>query len=87
VEGQQSAEERTEVIRALLVLAMNDSDFLRDVRYAPASALSRYGFTLRNEEMDGVITYLIQNAGLSDEGMARDLGGYFPPGVVDARWH
>jgi hypothetical protein len=49
--------------------------------------LSRYGFTLRNEEMDGVITYLIQNAGLSDEEMARNLGVYFPPGVVEARWH
>jgi hypothetical protein len=87
VEGQQPAEERTEVIRALLVLAMNDAEFLRDVKDAPASALSRYGFTLRNEEMDGVITYLIQNAGLSDEEMARDLGVYFPPGVVEARWH
>ena len=86
MEGQRSAEERPEVIGALLVLAMNNPEFLRDVKYAPASALSRYGFTLRNEELDGVFTYLTQHADLSDEEMVRDLESYFPPGEVEARW-
>jgi len=84
VEGQQPAEERAEVIRALLTLATNDPEFLRDVRYAPASTLSRYGLTLRNAEMDGVFSYLTQNAGLSDAELVRDMEQFFD---VDFRWH
>jgi hypothetical protein len=76
-------EERAEVIQALLILATNDLEFLRSVRYAPASTLSRYGFTLRNGEMDGVFSYLIRNAGLSDEQIVGDLKSYL---VLDRRW-
>jgi hypothetical protein len=83
MEGQQPAEERAEVIQALLILATNDPDFRRDVKYAPASTLSRYGFTLRNEEMDGVFSYLIRNAGLSDEEILRDLESYL---TQERRW-
>jgi hypothetical protein len=83
MEGQQPAEERAEVIRALLTLATNDPEFLRDVRYAPASTLSRYGLTLREAEMDGVFSYLTQNAGLSDEELVRDMAQFL---TVDFRW-
>jgi hypothetical protein len=83
MEGQQPVEERAEVIKALLILATNDPEFLRDARYAPASTLSRYGLTLRNEEMDGVVSYLIRNAGVSDEEIVRDLESHL---VIDARW-
>jgi hypothetical protein len=83
VEGQPPAEERAEVIQALLILATNDPDFRRDVKYAPASTLSRYGFTLRNEEMDGLFSYLIRNAGLSDEEILRDLESYL---IQERRW-
>jgi hypothetical protein len=84
VEGQQPAEERAEVIQALLILATNDPVFLRDVRYAPASTLSRYGLTLRNEEMDGVISYLVQNADVTDEEILADLRSHL---VARSRWH
>jgi hypothetical protein len=83
MEGQQPVEERAEVIRALLTLATNDPEFLRDVRYAPASTLSRYGLTLRDAEMDGVFSYLTRNAGLSDDELVRDMEQFFN---VDFRW-
>jgi hypothetical protein len=83
VEGQQPAEERAVVIQALLILATNDPVFLRDVRYAPASTLSRYGLTLRNEEMDGVVSYLIRNADVSDEEILDNLRSHL---VERSRW-
>jgi len=83
VEGQQPAEERAEVIQALLILATNDPDFRRDVKYAPASTLSRYGLVLRDEEMDGVFGYLLRNADLSDEEILRDLESFL---TQERRW-
>jgi hypothetical protein len=79
VEGQ----ERAEVIQALLILATNDLEFLRNARNAPVSTLSRYGLTLRNEEMDRVVSYLIDSAGRNDEDMVRELESHL---TQRSRW-
>ena len=83
MEGQQPVEERAEVIKALLILATNDPEFLREARSAPATTLSRYGLTLRNEEMDGVVSYLIRNADVSDEEIVGNLESEM---VARSRW-
>lgn len=83
MERQERAEERAEVIKTLLILATNDPEFLRGVREAPASTLSRYGLTLRNEEMDGVFSYLVRNANLLDNELVGDLEQYF---TIERRW-
>jgi hypothetical protein len=83
MEGQRPVEVRAEVIKALLILATNDPEFLREARFAPATTLSRYGLTLRNEEMDGVVSYLIRNADVSDEEIVGNLESEM---VARSRW-
>ena len=70
---EQEGQKRQEVGQALLVLAVNDPNFLNRIRNDPASTLSSYGLTLRDPEMDEVFRYLIDNAGSTDEEIIGEL--------------
>lgn len=84
----RGGQEQRRVIQALLVLAINDTEFLDRLRERPASTLSDYGLALRDEETDRVFRYLIAHAGSSDEQILADLRslqeGTF--GTAERRW-